>query len=198
MFKDKTILIPFIIIGICLLSAIGIGVYKFTRPSRPAYLDSGFHIHADFKVYLNGKAIDFTQAKYQSTEAKHLDENAHLHDGNGNVMHIHKAGITLGYFVNTLGMEFKKDCFTLDTKEKFCSAGSMRLQLIVNGKEHFEMDQYVPQDLDHILITYGDIFDHPEEKQLDTVTNDACIYSKKCPERGPAPVESCVVGEPCK
>jgi hypothetical protein len=78
MFKDKTILIPFIIIGICLLSAIGIGVYKFTRPSRPAYLDSGFHIHADFKVYLNGKAIDFTQAKYQSTEAKHLD-------GHGNV-----------------------------------------------------------------------------------------------------------------
>jgi hypothetical protein len=198
MIKDKTTFIPLIVIGICLLSAIGIGVYKFTRPARPSYLDSGFHIHADFKVFLNGKALDFTQAKYQSTEARHLDEDAHLHDGNGDVMHIHKAGITLGYFFKTLGIQFTENCFVLDTQERFCNAGSMQLQLLVNGKSQNQMDQYIPQDLDKILITYGDIFEHPEEKQVSTVTDEACIYSKTCPERGPAPVESCVVGEPCK
>lgn len=198
MFKDKTTLVPLMIIGFCALIAMGIGVWKFTRPAHPDYLDTGYHTHADFKVYLNGKALDFTQTKYQSTEQKHLDEHTHLHDGNGDVMHFHQPTITLGYFFKTLGMQFSKDCFVLDTKEKFCTTPSSSLQLFVNGKKNTMMDQYVPEDLDHILITIGATSTAEIDLELKSVTNDACISSKKCPERGPTPVESCVVGEPCR
>ena len=198
MFKDKILLLPLIIIGICLLGAIGIGIYKFTRPAHPSYLDSGFHVHADFKVYLNGQAVDFTGAKYQSTEEKHLDEYAHLHDGNGGVLHIHKAGITLNYFFKTLGIEFTHDCFILDTKERFCTTPTSTLQVFVNGQKNDQLSEYIPQDLDHILITYGATSTAEIDQELKSITDNACIYSKKCPERGSAPVESCVVGEPCR
>ncbi len=59
------------------------------------------HIHADFKVYINDKQIDFSVSKYQ-LQAK----SVHVEDGIGEVVHIHKKGITIGDFFETLGIEF--------------------------------------------------------------------------------------------
>lgn len=198
MIKDKSTLIPLVIIGLCALVAGGAVAWKFLRPHHPFYLDTGYHVHADFKVYLNGKAVDFSLAKYQSTEEKHLDDYTHLHDGDGEVMHFHKPSTTIGYFFKTLGMEFTKDCFILDSGEKFCTTPTSTLELWVNGKKNILMDEYVITDLDRILITYGLPTDEERKKELESVTDKACISSEKCPERGKAKKESCVVGEPCR
>ncbi len=163
-----------------------------------------FHEHADFAVYINGKKIDFSQAKYQSTKdaqgkEQERDQFVHLHDGNGDVIHLHKAGITLGYFFKTLGMEFTKDCFKLDNGQSYCTDTNRELQLFVNGQKNDQMDQYVPQDLDRILVTYG-YKTNKIDWQIKGVSDKACIYSEKCPERGPAPKEECVggVGTTCE
>lgn len=128
-----------------------------------------YHIHANFKVYINGAPVDFSAAKYQGVNGKDLDENIHLHDGKGDLIHIHKQGITLGEFFTSLKMPLSKDT----------------LKMYVNGKENSEFMAYVPQDLDKILITDGPIVD---------VADDACIYSLKCPARGTPPPEKCVGG----
>ncbi len=158
------------------------------------------HEHADFKVYILGKAFDFTQEKYQSTEGKELNPALHLHDGNGNVIHKHKSGVTLGEFFQSLKMELTKGCLRLDTGEAYCSGPVNTLKVWVNGAPSEKFDTLEFHDGDRILISYGSEDSKALQAQMDSVTHDACIYSEKCPERGKPPTESCVggLGSDCK
>lgn len=159
------------------------------------------HEHINLKVYLDGQAVDFSQAKYQSTgDGKDLDEFVHLHDGNGSVVHKHKDGITLGYFLKSLNIDFNKECFQLDGGNRMCTGSGKSLKFYVNGKPSTEFNNYVLHDLDRVLISYGPESDKEIEKQLASVSDDACIYSEACPERGKAPTEECVggLGSDCK
>jgi len=193
----------YLILSAVLLIIIGIGIWEVVRtPTPDDDIVEQYHTHADFKVYINNKTINFSLDKYQSHEDEPHDAFTHLHDGNGDVIHFHKEGITLGYFFKTIKMEFTKDCFTLDTGEKYCSTqdGFNKLELWVNGEINEEFENYIPQDLDRILITYGHLGGDRGLIQLESVTDKACIYSKTCPERGEPPTENCVkaLGVPCK
>lgn len=150
------------------------------------------HEHADFAVYLNGEKFDFTKAKYQSSDTNPLDPDAHLHDGNGDVTHKHRKGITLGYFFDTLNMKFDNQCFATDDDKQYCSTADKKLRMFVNGKENTAFGNYEFTDLDRILITYGD--ETGVADQITSISDDACLYSEKCPERGKAPTENCVGG----
>ncbi len=136
--------------------------------------DEDYHIHFDLKVYLNNKAVDLSPPQYQSTEDKELDSDVHVHDGNGKVVHIHKKGITLKRFFDSIKI--------------FLPVGTKGY---VNGKKLENILDYTPEDLDRILIG---------SSNLNSVSDDACIYSEKCPERGKPPTEACVggLGTNCK
>lgn len=153
-----------------------------------------YHAHADFKVYIDGKAIDFSVAKYQSVEGKELNSDVHLHDNKGNLIHLHKQGIKLGEFFKSLQMQLTGTCLVVDTGEKYCSSGNSTLKMFVNGKPNTKFSEYVPEDLDRILITYGADSEQNIQTQINSVTDMACIYSLKCPQRGKPPTENCVGG----
>ncbi len=120
-----------------------------------------YHTHINFKVYTGGAAVDFSKYNEESPDI-------HIHDGKGDLLHIHKKGVTLGEFFTSIKMDLPTN-----------------ITLIVNGKENTQGLLYVPQDLDQILITDGPIV---------PVADDACIYSLKCPERGIPPPEKCAGG----
>lgn len=166
-------------------------ILKAPKPNAPV-LGGKVHEHADFAVYLNGEKFDFKKAKYQSSVTNPLDPDAHLHDGNGEITHKHRKGITLGYFFETLGMKFDTQCFVTDDGKKYCSEGSKTLKMFVNGKENTQFGNYEFTDLDRILITYGDQTGVAD--QITSIADMACLYSEKCPERGKAPTENCVGG----
>ncbi len=142
-----------------------------------------YHSHFNLKIYINGIAVDLSQPKYQSTEGKELSPDVHVHDGNGDVVHVHKKGVTLGEFLTSLGMKYSKDTFTV----------------FVNGKENSLFIEYVPQDLDRILLTDGKDT-ATIQQEIGSVADTACIYSLTCPQRGKPPTESCVggLGTGCK
>lgn len=160
----------------------------------PKNLGEKVHEHADIKVYLDNKILDLGQDQYQSTDEKSLDADTHLHDGNGNNIHKHRTKKTLGDLFTSMGIQFTDTCFILETGEKYCNQGEKTLKLFVNGKENTLFGNYELTDLDRILISFGK--DTPEEiiSQQESVTDQACMYSEKCPERGKPPTESCVVG----
>ncbi len=153
-----------------------------------------YHIHVNFKVYLEGKPIDFSLAKYQSTDTAPLNPYVHLHDGNGDVIHFHKQGVTLGDFFSSLGMTFTSTCFDPSMGQNYCNSGDATLKMFVNGKPNTQYGAYVPQDLDRILISFGSESAAQLESQMNSVADTACIYSLKCPERGKPPTETCVGG----
>lgn len=146
-----------------------------------------YHIHANFKVSLNGTPIDFSQAKYQGANGKDLDEFIHLHNNKGDLIHIHKQGVTLGEFFTSLKMKLSNGSFADD------AGNTYTVKMFVNGKENSQFASYVPQDLDKILITNATDA-ATEQGQIMGVPDDACIYSLKCPARGTPPTENCVGG----
>lgn len=167
-------------------------ILKSPVTQKPA--EAAYHTHFNLKVVLNGQAIDFTLPKYQSVEGKEPDESIHFHDGKGDLVHIHKKGVSLGELFNSLKITFGKDCFADDLGNKYCTGGVNTLKMLVNGKENTQFDAYEPQDLDRILISYGSESAEVVQEQVKSIADDACIYSEKCPERGTPPTEKCVGG----
>ena len=131
------------------------------------------HIHADVKIYINGKSIDFSQKKYQITTSY-----IHFEDGVGDVVHMHATGMTISHLLKSVGMDFKNGCLIAESTN-YCSDGKNTLKFYVNGKENDEFGDYVMKDLDRILISYGSESGAEIQEQLDLVTGLAKKYSTK-------------------
>ena len=129
------------------------------------------HLHADVKVYINKKPIDFSHPKYQLTTSF-----IHFEEGIGDVIHTHASGLTVGHMLKSVGMDFSSNCLIAEG-EGYCSEGDKKLKFYVNGKLSNEFDNYVIKDLDKYLISYGN--ESPEEiqQQLNSITNLAPKYS---------------------
>ncbi|MBI4017690.1 MAG: hypothetical protein HY366_01965 [Candidatus Aenigmarchaeota archaeon] len=116
----------------------------------------GIHEHFRIAVTLDGVPIDFSRARYQLR-----DQRFHFEDGDGVTGHMHATGITLGYVFSTLGMKLDSTCFVLDGGREFCSDGTKRLEMFVNGRVNAEFEKYAPKaagtdtQMDDIVITYG-------------------------------------------
>lgn len=194
--QKRLILFVAIVIGIIIAGSI---VYFLAIQEEAEIHEVEFHEHADMKVYINEKSVDFSVDRYQTGEAHSNEDDghahvvdAHLHDNEGGVLHMHAQGVSLGQFFQSLGINFTKDCFILDNNEQYCNSGAKTLKMYVNGKKNLELPDYVFSDLDKILITYGDESSDEILSQQQSVTDDSCIYSLECPERGTPPEEGCV------
>ena len=205
MSQSKNSTITTIVLGV----AIGlVGAYAgwklFVQPKEIFETDSHkseplFHEHVDLAIVLDGEKIDLSLDKYQSTSYDYRDPDIHLHDGVGEVVHLHKPGVTLGEFFETLDMSVTTDCFTFDDGQEYCSNEEQSMIVLVNGESISEPTAYGFQDLDQILVYYGNTNEADPYELASQVTDDACIYSLTCPERGTPPAENCVAdpNRPC-
>ncbi len=179
-----------------ILALIAVVAFIVLLPEQKPPVLGDVHVHADFKVFLDGIPYNFSQEKYMSGRNKALSNFIHLHDMEGDVIHQHMSGVTLGQFFTSLGMQFNSSCFVTDEKA-YCTTHEKRLRFFVNGRERTEFDGYVISDRDRILITYGNV-GVTVINELTEVTDKACIYSGTCPERGSPPEEgTCNAGETC-
>ena len=134
------------------------------------------HVHADFKVYINEKPLNFADSRYyMKSSFLHLDDNQNKEDASG-VLHMHATGVPLWVFFKSIGMDFDKNCITLENKEKLCNNGNKKLKFYVNGKESNEFENYVFNNLDKILISYGNENQQEIQKQLDSITDFAKLH----------------------
>ena len=135
-----------------------------------------FHAHFDFKLFVDGQPVDLSQERFQAVEGHELSEDVHLHDHDGNVVHLHNEGVTVDQFLDSLGL----------------SQEGKKVRTFVNGEETPRGLAYQFKDLDRVLVSVGASTDEEIVQQLASVTDRACIYSEKCPERGKPPTETCV------
>ncbi len=160
-----------------------------------------YHTHADFKVYLDGVPLNFSQAKYMSTDNASLDKKVHLHDMDGDIIHHHAKNVTMAYFFRTLNMTYNSTCFVTDANASYCDDANETLRMFArhSGGQWQQVADgpgYVFQDLDQLLITYGPIGSDVSSEEA-SVTDKACIESQKCPERGNATDLTCA-GDVCQ
>ena len=173
----KISLLP--IAALLVLSACNRDPYKEENPDPN-------HTHADFAVWVDGEKIDFSGPEYMSglsydehshdEEDEYHHEHLHLHDEVGHVLHRHKPGLTLQEFFDSLSFDFRTD---------------REWRMFVNGDE-MEFDlTYVFEDLDVVLLTTASA-SAQVLSELEQLTDDACLYSRRCPWRGEPPAENCV------
>lgn len=149
------------------------------------------HTHADFAVWIDGKSIDFSGPEYMSglstddsthdEESEYHHQHYHLHDNVGHVIHVHKTGLPLQEFFDSLSYRFPRDTRMFVTKPTGDGTWS-------------EMDfslQYEFSDMDMLLFTNSQD-DEVVTQQQEHMTQDACLYSKTCPWRGDPPAENCI------
>lgn len=182
--KDSAVAI--ILTGFALVAVAPL-LWIFSQPGQ----ETPYHSHADFKVVLDGKEYNFSQEKYMTAAATEKSSRVHLHDLDGKIIHVHAKGVTLGEFFRTLGMKFTVNCFETDSGEKYCNNGNQTLKLLVNGKPNNLLENYEILDLDRVLVSYGNENRAELQQQIDSVSDRACIFSGKCPERGPSSSEPC-------
>lgn len=188
-------LILALVISLIFLALIALSLTR--EPAGPA----PYHTHADFKVYLDGVPFDFSEPGYMSNPNSTLSQMVHLHDLDGGIIHHHARNLTMGDFFSSLGFVFNSTCFVTDRDASYCDDGNRTLRMFVmhyggRWEENGAMEGYVFQDMDRILITYGDP-SVPVTDQLQSVGDRACIQSEKCPERGEPSNESTCAGDFC-
>ena len=96
--------------------------WQFYIAPKADPFDTAYHVHADFKIYIGKEAINLSAEEYMTTAKQELSKHVHLHDGDGDVEHIHLEGVTFVEFLSTLGLTLTNDCLTYDEKE-YCSDG---------------------------------------------------------------------------
>ena len=141
--------------------AIGLRFYNsqkvprvFDNKSRPVLGTIGSeHSHMSMMVVIGGAPINLYQEKYvEKSDYAHI----HAEDTGGYFIHKHAKGVTLPYFLSTLGWELTGSCLTLETRKRYCSGGDENLWLYVNRKLfEGDLDYYELGDGDKILIDYG-------------------------------------------
>lgn len=152
--------------------------------------DSDYHVHADFHIVVRDTLVDLAGDRFQTTSQQELHPDAHLHDKNGDVKHIHAERVTFADFLSSLSITLTDNCLTLDNE--YCSDEDQMLQLYVNNELYSEpFTSYVPVDNDRILLYYGEPTNPMIDTYLENIPDDSCYYSGTCPERGVAPDEEC-------
>lgn len=141
------------------------------------------HDHADFAVYVRGQRLDFNRPEFLSIEGKDLSKNVHIHAPRTNVVHIHREQTTWDEFLTSLGMAVDDTCLTLGGGEKLCNAGTETLKFFVNGVRIDSLMFKDLGDLDRVLISFGAEDDTTVRKQIDSVTDEACIPGEQCNAR---------------
>lgn len=173
------------------LAIAGSAYYLYAKYDPFSIQNSEVHVHSDFVIVLNDRVLDLTDQKYQSSARGEKHSDIHLHDGKDHVVHRHAEGVTFVEFLASLGITLTERCITLDTAESFCQTEEEALVLFVNKEPVSNPLTYVNQEEDKILLYFGRPDNTKLETYLTSITDESCIFSGTCPERGTAPPESC-------
>ena len=167
--KNKNLLFIGILIFMLFISGCSPGTGKFGPLGST-------HDHADIKIYILGKALDFTGRQYQVAH-----DAVHFENSDGDVIHTHATGITLGFMFEKHRMSIDDNCITLEGGRQYCSDGNAELKVFVKSistgwDQIYSPADYIIQDLDKILVTYGTEDGIGIQKQMESVTDKARTY----------------------
>lgn len=155
------------LVALVIVAALGFVAYNWIASTPRIGPVGSTHIHQDFKVYLDGNAIDFSQQKYQ-VRAPYV----HVEDNDGDVIHVHATGVTMGMFLESVGMKLTQNCFSTDQGTNYCNGNNKTLKFYVNNVSTTESSSYLLRDLDKILISYGGNRDETAiQQQLASITD---------------------------
>ena len=126
------------------------------------------HEHASLLVRIFGDKFDFSTSTYQIKNSW-----IHFEESDGSTIHRHSSGVTLEYLFDSLNLSVGKtsingvleDCFAFPESDgrKFCTNEDYSLKFYINHEKVTDIRNYVINDGDRILISYG----NESQQQID-------------------------------
>jgi len=129
------------------------------------------HEHASLLVRIFGDKFDFSTSTYQIKNSW-----IHFEESDGSTIHRHSSGVTLEYLFDSLNLSVGKtsingvleDCFAFPESDgrKFCTNEDYSLKFYINHQAVDSLSDYVIEDGDRILISYGNETEEQINEQL--------------------------------
>ena len=147
-----------IVVAIVAFSAYNFATNFSNAPGSPpgAGMLGGEHVHSSMLVKIFGDKFDFSLPAYQIKSSW-----IHFEAQDGATIHRHASGVTLGYLFDTLSIDVSDECFVFPDGRQFCTNEEYSLKYYVNHEQVSGIADYVFNDGDKILISYGS--ETPEE-----------------------------------
>jgi hypothetical protein len=164
----KTVILP-IIAAIVIIAVISMYVSSQNTLSVAGFGPLGSaHEHAAFLVKVNGQNIDFSQPKYQVQS-----DYIHVENGDGSTLHRHATNVTFADFLKSVKMDIdmKNNCLIFTNGTEYCDDNNNKLRTFINGNSTKSISDYVLNNNDRLLVTYGKETDEQSAKALDELNN---------------------------
>ena len=114
------------------------------------WAEASEHEHASILVVIFGDRFDFSGPSFQ------MQNNwIRFEAQDGTTIHRHLSDVTIGFLFATLDIWIDEDCYIFPDGRKFCTNDDFALRYYVNGDQVDAINDYVFDDQDRILITYG-------------------------------------------
>ena len=121
----------------------------------------GEHEHASLLVRIFDDKFDFAVPSYQIKSSW-----IHFEESDGTTIHRHASEVTLGYLFNSLNIGIDSECYSFPDGRQFCTNEDYSLKYYLNHQLVDGINDYVIQDDDRILITFGNETPEQIEEQL--------------------------------
>ncbi|MBI4162889.1 MAG: hypothetical protein HY513_04345 [Candidatus Aenigmarchaeota archaeon] len=168
-YKKKRSMKPVAYVLVVLI-IIGLGYWAVSAMPQKPKVNLGSlgstHIHQDFRAYIDGTIVDFSQPSYQLQ-----NQYVHFEGGDGNVHHVHATGATLAYALDALRIRANASCITVG--RQYCTSGDKVVKYFVNGDDNSNYLDYVMKDLDKILVYYGTDNETLMQEQINLIPDKA-------------------------
>ena len=174
--KRKNVLIAAGVFGLIAV-IVGYSAYTFisqpvsapgTPPGAGAFGDE--HEHASILVRIFGDKFDFSGVSFQIKNSW-----IHFEGGDGNTVHRHSSGVTSGYLFETLGIGLTAECFIFPDGREFCNNEDYSLKFFINHQPVSGISNYVLNEGDKILISYGDETLEQLDEQLEELDSQIIL-----------------------
>ena len=119
------------------------------------------HIHASLLVSIFGDKFDFSTPNYQVKTPW-----IHFENQDGDTIHRHSTGVELEFLFNSMSVGVDENCFVFPDGRQFCNNEDYSLKFYINQQKVDDIRNYIVQEDDRILITYGNEDQLAIEKQL--------------------------------
>jgi len=130
----------------------------------------GEHDHAGILVKIFGDTFDFSTSDYQNKSSLIAFEG-----GDGTTIHRHAEGVTLGFLFDSIGIGLDDQCYVFIDGRQFCTTEDYSLQFFINREQVADITDYVIEDDDRILISYGAETPKEIKSQLDELDDQPII-----------------------
>ena len=121
----------------------------------------GEHEHASLLVRIFNDKFDFAVPSYQIKSSW-----IHFEESDGTTIHRHASGVTLGYLFDSLNIGIDSKCYAFPDGRQFCTNEDYSIKYYLNHQLVDGINDYVIQDDDRILITFGNETPEQIEEQL--------------------------------